>query len=305
MKLIDEIIELLSSQSGSLSDALLKTKVLLHKIGHQELVEWVNDELNGYSDDKELPSYRRLLAQVLVNASNGAYSVTRQPIPLFHLTETEKERLQYVKMSQSLAVLENLVSDKGGHLQSPIPMEANHKLSKGLGNGYMVEKAWSEIQQADLYQIFIQVRSRLLDFILNLKDQIGDLSSEQDIKKLTDSIDTSSLFNNAIFGNNATIIVGSGNKQKVINTVVKGDFNTLANELTQHEVAESDISKLKVAIDSDEQTKEIAGREFGPSVKKWLKSMLSKAVDTSWQIELNIAGGLLVEALKKYYGWLS
>lgn len=305
MKLIDEIIELLSSQSGSLSDALLKTKVLLHKIGHQELVEWVNDELNGYSDDKELPSYRRLLAQVLVNASNGAYSVTRQPIPLFHLTETEKERLQYVKMSQSLAVLENLVSDKGGHLQSPIPMEANHKLSKGLGNSYMVEKAWSEIQQADLYQIFIQVRSRLLDFILSLKDQIGDLSSEQDIKKLTDSIDTSSLFNNAIFGNNATIIVGSSNKQKVINTVVKGDFNTLANELKQHEVAESDITKLKMAIDSDEQTKEIAEREFGPSVKKWLKSMLSKAVDTSWQIELNIAGGLLVEALKKYYGWLS
>ena len=47
MRLLDEIIELLSDRKGSLTDALLKTKVLMHKIGHQELAEWVNNELNG------------------------------------------------------------------------------------------------------------------------------------------------------------------------------------------------------------------------------------------------------------------
>lgn len=47
MKLLNEIIDALSSQDSSLTDALLKTKVLLHKIGHKELVEWVNRELNG------------------------------------------------------------------------------------------------------------------------------------------------------------------------------------------------------------------------------------------------------------------
>jgi hypothetical protein len=31
--------------------------------------------------------------------------------------------------------------------------------------------------------------------------------------------------------------------------------------------------------------------------------MLDKAVDASWQIELGIAGNLLTDALKKYYGW--
>jgi AbiTii len=30
-----------------MSRGLLKKKVLLHKIGHHELVEWVNHELNG------------------------------------------------------------------------------------------------------------------------------------------------------------------------------------------------------------------------------------------------------------------
>ena len=42
MKLINEIIEILSSDTGKLSDGLIKTKVLLHKIGHKELVPWVN-----------------------------------------------------------------------------------------------------------------------------------------------------------------------------------------------------------------------------------------------------------------------
>lgn len=58
MKIVDETIELLSSSNGILTDALIKTKVLLHKIGHKELVIWVNKELNGYNKNDELPSYR-------------------------------------------------------------------------------------------------------------------------------------------------------------------------------------------------------------------------------------------------------
>ncbi|WP_198013356.1 MULTISPECIES: hypothetical protein [unclassified Psychrobacter] len=65
MKLVDEIIEILSSDNGILSNALIKTKVLLHKMGHKELVMWVNKELNGYSQDDELPDYRIIPAQVV------------------------------------------------------------------------------------------------------------------------------------------------------------------------------------------------------------------------------------------------
>ena len=48
MRLLEEIVNLLSDKGGSLTDALLKTKVLMHRIGHKELAGWVNDELNGY-----------------------------------------------------------------------------------------------------------------------------------------------------------------------------------------------------------------------------------------------------------------
>ena len=304
MKLLDELIELLSTKDGSLTDALLKTKVLLHKIGHQELIGWVNSELNGYTDKEDLPQYRILPAQVLVNASNMAYRATSHPVPLGHLTKIQRDMYETARMDQSLAVLEQLASKDSGSLRAQIPMEVNRLIGKGLGNGYQVEQAWCNIEQSALASIFVQVRSRLLDFILELKGKFGDVNSDQEIKDKSDLIDAPRIFSNAIFGDNTTIIVGNNNKQKVINNISIGDFNALTEELKQHKVNDSDISELKDAIDKDDKSEEITNKNFGPSVNKWLKSMLSKAVDTSWQIELNIAGGLLVEALKKYYGWL-
>ena len=303
MNLLNEIIEALSSQSGSLTDALLKTKVLLHKIGHQELVEWVNNELSGYPDEDNIPEYRILPAQVLVNASNMAYQVTSHPIPLEHLTEEQRESLETARMHQSLAVLEKLVEKADGHLQASIPMEANGLLGRGLANGYKIQRAWCEIGQASVAQIFVQVRSRLLDFVLGLQDKLGADVSEQEIRQRADSFDASSLFNNAIFGNNTTIVVGTHNKQQVTNIAVKGDFYVLAEELRQYGVGEPDITALKQAINADAGAPEIVEKKFGPAVRGWLQGMLSKAVDSSWQIELGIASSLLATALQNYYGW--
>jgi hypothetical protein len=277
--------------------------VLLHKIGHKELVEWVNHELNGYPHDGDLPEYRILPAQVLANMANVRYQVNSHPIPLGHLEREQRESLETAKMFQSLAVLEKLVEKEGGFLQAPIPMEFNGILGQGLANGLMIQRVWSSIGQADVAQIFVQVRSRLLDFVLGLKDQLGDEISDQEIKQKTDAIDASSLFNNAIFGNNATIVVGSHNSQEVKNLSLHGDFNALSEHLRQHGVDEPNIADLETAIKQDSAAPEIEQKKFGPSVRAWLQSMLSKAVDSSWNIELGVASSLLATALQKYYGW--
>jgi hypothetical protein len=92
--LLDEIIELLSSEAGSLTEALLKTKVLLHQIGRKDLIDWVNNELNGYTQGKEVPPYRVLPAQVLANMSNGAWQASSHPIPIFHLKPEQRQNLE-------------------------------------------------------------------------------------------------------------------------------------------------------------------------------------------------------------------
>lgn len=303
MKLISEIIEILSSDTGKLSDALIKTKVLLHKIGHKELVPWVNSELNGYPDRDSVPEYRILPAAVLVNASNGAYRVTSHHIPMGHLKEEQRESVETARMDQSLAVLEKFTEKDGGHLQAHIPMESYSLLGKGLGNYYQIESAWSEISPDSVLQILIQVRSRLLDFVLELNDQFPSEMDEDQVKEHIGSVDTENLFNSAIFGDNTTILVGSSNTQTVSNINVKGDFDALAKTLQNNGVSDIDITALKDAIEQDASIVNNDSKEFGPAVKSWLQTMLSKAVEASWNIELGIASSLLASTLNSFYGW--
>lgn len=303
MKLLNEIIEMLSSENAKLSEALLKTKVLLHKIGHKELVDWVNHELNGYPNRDEVPQYRIVRAQVLVNASNIAYQFNAHPIPLGHLDREYRESLQQFRLDQSLAVLEKLAENPKAHLTAPIPMEANALLGKGLVDGVVIQQAWCQFGAADVAQVLIQVRSRLLDFVLELSEQLtGDLNDSEAMKK-TDAIDASSLFNQAIFGDNTTIMVGSGNQQTVSNINIKGSLESLAELLRKEGVPEADIEDLQIAVEEDEKLVDEKGRKFGPAVRTWLQKMLAKAVDASWQVELGVASSLLANALQHFYGW--
>ncbi len=303
MKLIDEIIENLSSDKPNLTNAMLKTKVLLHKLGKRELVEWVNNEINGYDEKAEAPPYRAVNAQVLANFANMAYQYNRHPIPLSHLDDDYRRTLEGTTLRQSLGVLEEFASNDAGYIQSPIPVEANHILGKGLASGYHIQKTWCEIGTNQITQILIEVRSRLLDFILELSQDLSEDLTDEQVKDIGKRLDANSMFANAMFGDNTTILVGNHNQQTVTNQVKQNDFDSLRELLKKHNVEEADISNLESSLQADQNSKEITKKEFGPSVKLWLKSMLSKAVDTSWKIEIGIASGLLVEALKKFYGW--
>jgi hypothetical protein len=148
----------------------------------------------------------------------------------------------------------------------------------------------------------MQVRSRLLDFILELREELAESNTNEEVREKMNGVDAKNLFNNAIFGDNATIVVGSDNSQRVQNTVTKNNFETLKEELIKHGISETDVNALKSAIDSDSQTTIITKNEFGSNVKLWLQSMLSKAVDATWQIELGVASSLLATALNNYYG---
>ena len=190
MKFLTELIESLSSENSSLSEALLKTKVLLHKIGYKELAEWVNNELNGYphAAKENIPPYRVLPAQVLANLISIVYQINAHPIPLGHLMQEEKDHLQRKYIYQPLAVLEQYVSNPDGHLEVPIPLEFNSLLGKQLNSDFKIQRAWSQISNVDIIQIIIQVRSRLLDFMLELQEKLGTDVSEEEIKDKINSV---------------------------------------------------------------------------------------------------------------------
>ena len=307
MKLVDEIVQLLSDENASLTAALLKTKVLLFKIGQKDLAEWVNRELNGYSDEDAIPAYRVLPAQVLANVANAAYQFNSHPIPIGHLSESRRKSLENSEMRQSLAVLEKLVSGgkPSGSLSGTIPMEWNGVLGKSLSPGMRIQKAWCEIGVPSISGIFIQVRSRLLDFLLELNDQLpGDIDDSQ-VKQRVEKINTHAIFKGAIFGDNTTIVVGTANSPIVTNTSLVGNIDALAEELRKQGVSAGQIESLRVAIAEDEGKTTEASKQFGPAVRGWLDSLVINSASISGQIELAIVANIITTKLQAFYGWLS
>lgn len=110
-------------------------------------------------------------------------------------------------MRQPLAVLQQMAANKEGAMR-PLPMELNHELKKGLARGIEIERAWCHISSHDIVGIVLQVRSRLLDFMLELRDTLGQAATESELREKSRSVDTQSMFNNAIFGPNTTILIG-------------------------------------------------------------------------------------------------
>lgn len=253
MKLLNDIVDLLMNESGSLNEALLKTKVLLHQIGQRELVGWVNSELTGYESDSPLPAYRAVRGRLFGNISNGFYVHNNKVLATTHLTDEQRTLLEGGGMRQGLGVLEKLISDtkKSNSLARPLGPECYSLLSKPYTDGYYIQSAWSQIEVSQLRQILIEVRSRLLDFVLELRSEVGSAVHEQDIKEMANNLDVRNMFDRSVFGDNTTIVVGSSNSTQVTNTAVKSDKTALANELRRLKVSEKDIELLDTALNED------------------------------------------------------
>ena len=304
MRLLNELIESLSGERPTLTDALMKTKVLLHRLGQKELIGWVNLELTGYPEDVQVPDYRIFNVEIRGNVTNTAYTYNDQSLPTAHLGEDLRGKFTRYWARESISALEQLAKKNDTKVLSiPLPPEFYGLLGKPLSNDFHVQQAWRAVGPGQLTQILAQVRSRLLDFVLELNEKLAEEMTPEEIKKVGQSPDTASMFNNAIFGDNTTILVGDHNRQTVTNRIIKGDFEALKSLLQERNVAVADIDELRSAIEADADGEDVRTKRFGPRVRGWMKSMLAKAVDASWQIEIGVASNFLYEALKTYYGW--
>lgn len=302
MKLINEIIESISGNSFSLTDALIKTKVLSFELKNEELKTWINNELNGYPSE-ELPNYRVIPCQVIGSISNGFHRATNYPIPLTALDKEEKEQIITVRLYQSISSLDDIVN-KGDNskMVMNVPPEMYAYLSQDLDNGFVIEYARREISKTQIIQILTSVRTKLLDFLLELREEFGNSDDITNFTKGKGKETVNSIFSSSVFGNNTTIIVGDSNVQTLTNSNnYTGNFEELSKQLIEKGVSESDIEDLRIAINDDNPDSE--NKKFGQKVNAWILKMMSKAMDSSWEVGIGAAGNLLAEGVTRYYGW--
>ena len=179
-------------------------------------------------------------------------------------------------------------------------MEANGRLGKSLSNHFSIERAWCEIQTHDMQNIIIQVRSRLLDFLLEVKSSIGGDVTDGNIKSKASTIDARNLFSKTIFGPNTTIIIGDNNSQTVRIDNKQGDLDGLINILKLAGISESDTASLKVAISADEESGKKAS--FEGKTGNWLNKLLTRAAAGGIGVSVDVVSSVVVKALCTYMG---
>ena len=298
MTLLDEIVDLLSS-SGSLETVLLKTKVLLHQIGHKELVPWVNNEVNGYPDDADLPPYRTVSAQPCAHIQYGYTQHTNYVLPMYQLTEKQKETVSKMKITSSIGTVEQQVktyreNQKG--LIRALPPEFGTFFQKELTDTHIIS-IWCAINMADMEGMAIHVRSRLLDFALELQGVVGVNAEPKDLIAKAATADAGQMFRTAVFNiSGGTAIFGGSNIQ--VNNQ-KDDIEGLLKEVAKLGYEQKELEELRQAVIED-KSKNATPTVIDGETGKWYVNALKKVGKGAVKVGVDVATSVIVKALEHY-----
>ena len=203
MILISQIINDLIDEDKSLSSALLKAKVLASRIQNQELLDWVNNELSGYKNEENLPSYRRKIKNELKgDFVNANMNYTNAKISTDGLEKSFEKSLKRTDFTESIISLERLINSEEASIKSEsikadfvTLIEENwRKMGNPLLKIKFVNKSISKIS---VIQVVTNVRNKLLDVMLELDGKYSDFTELKDLKIKSEEI--SSIVNNTIY----------------------------------------------------------------------------------------------------------
>ena len=105
------IIKDFVSKQSDLDTTLKRLKVILYSLEYQEALEWLDKELNGYSELDELPSYRIFNGQVYGNYINGLVEAKNQLIPIEELSKEWQESIKVTKIYNDIETLQNSIDN--------------------------------------------------------------------------------------------------------------------------------------------------------------------------------------------------
>jgi len=306
MKLISDIVNELVDTKTSITSPLLKTKVLASRLKNNDLLDWVNRELNGYDELGTLPNYRKAMGQISGTYINGNFKYTNQPIPTFGLADDMIEALHSMDFYQSVSTLESyLGQNESGKLEQIFPAELAAYLESNIrknGNRFFhLVSAHKFISINSVTQVISVIRSKLLDFMLKLDEEFGNIAEIEDLRHKNESITK--------YMSQTIITTGDGN---ILNTgdqaqikarikINKGDKEALKKKLKENSIEDNDIAELIQIVDTEEPDTEKA--TFGKKANGWIQKMIGKSLDGTWQISVGAAGSLLAEVIRAYYGF--
>ena len=183
MKLLDEIIEMSADSKKPVSDSLRKCLILAFQLKNERLKEWVENELNGYDKQADVPEYRKVQLHSRGNFSGPAGSwLPSRALPISVLKQEHRGMLVSA-LAAPIGSYEDL-PDKKGELIINWPPGLIVRYQSRFIEGYALSQAWQEVPGSLVVGLCEQVRNRLLRFALEINEELGAAEEKPEICRL-------------------------------------------------------------------------------------------------------------------------
>lgn len=306
MKLFQEIKNDTTDSSTNLADILRKTKIVASLLKNSALKEWVNRELNGYYniDELEIPEYRKAVGQNYGDFSGPFGSgLKNATIPIMILPDFIKIYASMLLFKQSVSELQSLAQSNSSSFLEKWPPEfivyIQHNVE--MFEDMVLIDARKIITKPQVYGILDTIRTRLLDFILELEESFPELiGNESDLSKIPESAVTNH-FHTIISGNKNIVNTGSTISQNINELVIENDFKSLKSTLSNFGISKIELEQLESSINEDGKLKQ--NKKFGNKVASWVGKITEKAVSGSIEIASKEGTSAIIKALSDYYGF--
>jgi hypothetical protein len=179
MALVDDIIELASSDKEPIGNVLRKCLILESQFANEAFRAWLDKELDGYDDDEDLPSYRTFHA-----VSYGHFigmagrQLSNQPLSLHILEKDDYERMKMCPLVQPASAYEGR-PDSSSDAQFPWNPVLTTKYQKRFfqNSDLVLNRAWQSIPGSVIVGLLETVRNRILRFALDMRTSMAKQGS--------------------------------------------------------------------------------------------------------------------------------
>lgn len=277
MTILDQLIDGLTEDSLSTSNALRKFLVVGSRLQSEPIKEWVNGELNGYGTTpvERYPSYRGPLSTPVEVLFVGPFNSSQKYYLAAHEVPDEREFRQaffYVYLNQSLASLEEMTRSKEP-MGSPWPTTAVMQLRRWSNElkapnleMHEVHSAKQLVSKPLLHGVIDAVRNKALQLALDLQADVPDAgeSGGPTVQNKEVERKVSFHFETHIHGGTNTVGMGENVTQNV--AIKQGDSEALMVALEKLGLAQQERQSLREALQKD-------GNKPGQAVKDFLSKL--------------------------------
>lgn len=294
MSLLDDIIKSITETDEKTSSILRKCLVLSYRLKNDSLKSWVSKELNGYDyDDPDMPDYRKIGAPAKgVFLGSVGQQINDQPIPSAVMKEEHRHWAERAKLTQPIAAYEDVKGDENRVIPWPANLVVFYQ-AKFFDGDMALNRAWQDIPGTVMVGIVDTVRTRVLTFVLELKEQT--VEEEVEIEKLPPSTVQTLVQMTVIGGTN----VFGNVEQFAATTVQVGDAASLKGTLAALGVGHEELDALEADIAADQAEEPEA---LGKRTLSWIGRNAKAAGKGAVKIGGDVATAVMTEAIKRYMG---